>query len=71
MEFVAWFLGRRLAYTHEVVELVPGERLVIRTARNRGEPGGFSKLSAPFMAAAMRWANRKDLALLKTPMERL
>lgn len=30
--FVAQFLGRRLAYTYEVVELVPGERLVMRTA---------------------------------------
>ena len=32
MAFVARFLGRRLAYTYEVVELVPGERLVMRTA---------------------------------------
>ena len=32
MEFVARFLGRRLAYTYEVVELVPDERLVMRTA---------------------------------------
>ena len=31
MDFVAQFLGRRLAYTYEVVELVPGERLVMRT----------------------------------------
>jgi len=30
--FVAHFLGRRMAYTYEVVELVPGERLVMRTA---------------------------------------
>jgi Polyketide cyclase / dehydrase and lipid transport len=30
--FVAQFLGRRIAYTYEVVELVPGERLVMRTA---------------------------------------
>lgn len=30
--FVAQFLGRRLAYTYEIVELVPGERLVQRTA---------------------------------------
>ena len=30
--FVARFLGRRLAYTYEVAELVPGERLVMRTA---------------------------------------
>jgi len=32
MAFVASFLGRRLAYPYEVVELVPGERLVMRTA---------------------------------------
>lgn len=30
--FVATFLGRRLAYTYEIVALVPGERLVMRTA---------------------------------------
>jgi hypothetical protein len=30
--FVAHFLGRRLAYTYEVIEHVPGERLVMRTA---------------------------------------
>ncbi|TFV92882.1 ATPase [Blastococcus sp. CT_GayMR20] len=33
MAFVARFLGRRLAYTYEVTELVPGERLVMRTAQ--------------------------------------
>ncbi len=32
MDFVASFLGRRLAYTYEVVDLVPGERLIMRTA---------------------------------------
>ncbi|HMQ27424.1 MAG TPA: SRPBCC family protein [Acidimicrobiales bacterium] len=91
--FVARFLGRRLAYTYEVTELVPGERLVMRTAegpfpmettytwasdgdgatrmtlRNRGEPAGFSKLTAPFMAPAMRRANRKDLAALRAVLE--
>lgn len=30
--FVAQFLGRRLAYTYEVVEHQPGERFVMRTA---------------------------------------
>lgn len=91
--FVARFLGRRLAYTYEITELVPGDRLVMRTAegpfpmettytwapegdgathmtlRNRGEPAGFSKLAAPFMAPAMRRANRKDLAALRAVLE--
>ena len=31
IDFVARFLGRRLAYTYEVVELVPGQRLTMRT----------------------------------------
>jgi hypothetical protein len=93
MAFVARFLGRRLAYTYELVEWTPGERLVMRTAqgpfpmettytwlatsdggtlmslRNRGEPKGFSKAVAPFMAAAMRRANRKDLAALARLLE--
>jgi uncharacterized protein YndB with AHSA1/START domain len=92
--FVAHFLGRRLAYTYEVTELVPQERLVMRTAqgpfpmetayawdstqhgatrmtlRNRGNPKGFLRLFSPFMAAAMRRANRNDLARLKALIER-
>jgi hypothetical protein len=32
MEFQAQFLGRRLVYTYEITELVPGERLIMRTA---------------------------------------
>ena len=91
--FVARFLGRRLEYTYEIVEHVPGKRLVMRTAqgpfpmettytwedagegrtrmtlRNRGQPNGFSRVVAPLLAAAMRRANRKDLARLKTVME--
>ena len=33
IDFVAHFLGRRLAYTYEIVELIPGERLVMRTSQ--------------------------------------
>ena len=92
MAFVARFLGRRLAYTYQVRELIPGERLVMSTAegpvpmettytwadtdggtrmtlRNRGEPAGLTKLAAPAVAAAMRRANRKDLAQLKRILE--
>ena len=29
--FVAQFLGRRMAYTYEIAELIPGKRLVMRT----------------------------------------
>lgn len=32
MEFVAQFLGRTLTYVYEVTELLPGRRLVMRTA---------------------------------------
>lgn len=91
--FTAEFLGRRLAYTYEVAELVPGERLVMHTSegpfpmettyswadlagggtrmrlRNRGEPSGFSRIAAPALAAAMRRANRRDLARLKSILE--
>lgn len=39
------------------------------TLRNRGEPSGFSKISGPVMAAAMRRANREDLARLNQILE--
>ncbi len=44
-----------------------GTRMLLR---NRGEPRGFSSLLAPFMAGAVRRANRKDLAALKAVLER-
>jgi uncharacterized membrane protein len=39
------------------------------TLRNRGEPSGFARISAPLMAAAMRRANRADLAAIKRKLE--
>lgn len=33
LRFVARFMGRRLEYTYEIADLVPGERLVMRTAQ--------------------------------------
>ena len=30
--FVAQFLGKRLAYTYEIIDFVAGERLIMRTA---------------------------------------
>jgi hypothetical protein len=38
--------------------------------RNRGEPTGFARLSAPVLAPAMRRANRADLRCLKELLER-
>jgi len=32
LDFVAQSLGRRLEYTYEIVELIPGDRLVLRTS---------------------------------------
>lgn len=91
--FKAQFMGRTLAYIYEIIELIPHEKLVMRTAdgpflmettytwsaidenttkmtlRNRGEPSGFSKLFAPFMAMMMRRANNKDLRSIKSILE--
>jgi hypothetical protein len=39
------------------------------TLRNRGEPSGFSRAFAPFLARAMRRANRQDLRRLKELLE--
>ena len=46
-----------------------GERATRMTLRNRGQPAGFSRVASPFMVPAMRRANRKDLAKLKTILE--
>lgn len=37
--------------------------------RNRGNPSGFSSVTAPLMASAMRKANQADLRRLKTLLE--
>lgn len=82
-----------MTYTYEMVDFVPRERLVMRTAdgpfpmettytwnsvengqtrmtlRNRGTPAGFSTFVAPFMGMAVRRADKKDLALLKSRLE--
>lgn len=47
-----------------------GEGATRMVLRNRGEPAGFAKLSAPMVAAAMRRANRRDLERLKGILER-
>jgi hypothetical protein len=39
------------------------------TLRNRGEPSGFARVSAPMMARAMRRANEADLKRLKQLLE--
>lgn len=39
------------------------------TLRNRGRPAGFSRMASPFIAAAMRRANRADLKRLKEILE--
>jgi hypothetical protein len=39
------------------------------TLRNRGEPAGFARMTAPLVAAAMRRATAKDLARLKRILE--
>jgi uncharacterized membrane protein len=93
IEFIAEFLGRRLVYTYEVKEHLPGERFVMATAdgpfpmrttyswgdapgggttmelRNDGDPSGFKSIAAPFINAAMKRENRKDLRRLKELLE--
>ena len=43
--------------------------VTLMNLRNRGEPSGFVRASAPVLAAAMRRANRKDLCRLKEILE--
>ena len=53
--FVAHFLGRKLAYTYEFVELIPGNKLIMRTAEG------------PFpMETTYTWKSVGDKATLMT-----
>jgi hypothetical protein len=54
--------------TYEWCEEGPGGTRM--SLRNRGEPAGFAKVSAPLMARAMRRANEADLRRLKALLER-
>jgi Polyketide cyclase / dehydrase and lipid transport len=46
-----------------------GDAATKMTLRNRGEPAGFSKLTAPLMSAAMKRAMAQDLRQLKIILE--
>lgn len=59
IEFVAAFLGRRLAYTYEVREILAGERFVMSTAEG------------PFpMETTYTWRDRPDGGTLMTLQNR-
>jgi uncharacterized membrane protein len=46
-----------------------GHRVTHMTLRNHGEPAGIARLTAPFVARAMRRAMHQDLADLKRLLE--
>jgi hypothetical protein len=59
--FVASFLRRRLEYTYEVHELVPGERLVMRTSEGPfAMETTYSWADAPGGAKHMELGNRGE-----------
>jgi hypothetical protein len=47
-----------------------GGAATLMMIRNRGEPAGFAKVTAPLVARAIGRANRKDLQRLKALLER-
>ena len=61
IDFVALFLGRRLAYTYEIVEFVPGRRLTMRT------PGPPFPMETTYTWESANGATRMALRNLGTP----
>jgi uncharacterized membrane protein len=84
--FEAQFMGQKLEYTYEITEYVPGEWLVMSTASGPFQmetsykfadtPSGRTKMELrnrahdPAMASAIERENRKDLARLKSILEK-
>jgi hypothetical protein len=57
--FVAHFLGRRLAYTYQIVDFIPGTRLVMRTSEGPFPmETTYTWTSAPEGATRMTLRNR-------------
>lgn len=61
VDFVAQFLGRRLAYTYEFVEFVPGRRLTMRA------PGSPFPMETTYTWEDEHGATRMTLRNLGTP----
>ena len=72
LAFVAHFMRRRLEYTYEIVELVPGERLVMRTSEGAFPmETTYTWTSTPAGATRMTLRNRgepRGFAKIGAPM---